>query len=294
MKGFILMNAYPRGEKFYTQSARIAQELNNLGVETDILKNGEIDFQIDGEGRVRCPAAKEYDFCVYLDKDKYFGYALEKCGLRLFNHAKQIELCDDKMTTYLALVGSGIPTLPTISAPLCYTPGVKPDPVFLQKLVLKLGFPMVVKTSYGSFGKGVYLVHGMPELQAISEKLLYVPHLYQQFAEGCKGQDIRIIVIGGKAVGGIMRQAEQGEFRSNVELGGKAVKIEPPPKYVSLAEKAAQALELDYCGVDLLETEKGPIVCEVNSNAFFEGFETATGLNIAGLYAKHILSSLEP
>ena len=89
---------------------------------------------------------------------------------------------------------------------------------------------MVVKTSYGSFGKGVYLVHGMSELQAISEKLLYVPHLYQQFAEGCKGQDIRIIVIGGKAVGGIMRQAEQGEFRSNVELGGKAVKIEPPPR----------------------------------------------------------------
>lgn len=287
------MNAYPRGEKFYTQSARIAEELKNLGVETDILKNGEIDFQIDGEGRVRCPEAKEYDFCVYLDKDKYLGYALERCGLRLFNRAGQIERCDDKMTTYLALVGSGIPTVPTISAPLCYTPGVKPDSAFLKKLVLKLGFPMVVKTSYGSLGNGVHLVHGMHELQEISEKFLYLPHLYQKFIDSSEGQDIRIIVIGGKAVGAIKRQAQAGEFRSNVELGGKAVKIEPPPKYIALAEKAAQTLELDYCGVDLLETEKGPIVCEVNSNAFFEGFERATGLNIARFYAKHILSSLE-
>ena len=90
------MNAYPGGEKFYTQSERIATELRNLGVETDIIKNGEFPLQFDTKGAICFSLAKEYDFCVYLDKDKYMGYALEKAGLRLFNGAKQVEICDDK------------------------------------------------------------------------------------------------------------------------------------------------------------------------------------------------------
>ena len=97
-----------------------------------------------------------------------------------------------------------------------------------------------------------------------------------------------MIVIGGKSVAAMERVAQEGEFRSNVELGGKGRVITLSETYAETAEKAAQVLGLDYCGVDILETENG-LICEVNSNAFFEGIESVTGVNVARAYAKHIL-----
>ena len=291
MRGIILINAYPNGEKFYTQAQRISMELELLGVETEIVKNGDLHFVIDEKG-VSCPKAEGVDFVVYLDKDKYLGYALESLGLRLFNGAEQVELCDDKITTYLALRNSGLRVIPTLPAPLCYTPNTKPNPDFLERVAKTFGFPLVVKTSYGSFGKGVQLVRGMPELKETAEKLLYTPHAYQKFIQSSFGKDLRVIVIGGKAVAAMQRNAKEGEFRSNIELGGSGIAIAAEKEYLSMAERAAKSLGLDYCGVDLLFTEEGPMLCEVNSNAFFGGIERVTGINIASIYAKYILSKL--
>ena len=89
------------------------------------------------------------------------------------------------------------------------------------------------------------------------------------------------------------RRAQEGEFRSNVELGGIGRKIELKKEYADAAELAAKTLGLEYCGVDLLVTKVGPMVCEVNSNAFFEGFEEALGLDVAAAYAKHILLTMK-
>ena len=291
MKGIILINAYPNGEKFYRQAERIQTELRLLGVETEIVKNGELSFLIDEKG-ISCPKAEKTSFVVYLDKDKYLGYALERLGLRLFNGAKQVEICDDKVTTYEALLGSGLKIVPTIPAPLCYTPNVQPSPIFLERVAETLGFPLVAKTSYGSLGKGVKLVRGMPELIKTEKEWLYTPHAYQKFIESSSGKDLRVIVVGGKAVGAMQRIAKEGEFRSNIELGGNGLPVTAEREYLQAAERAAQTLGLDYCGVDLLFTEEGPMLCEVNSNAFFEGMERVTGINIAGIYAKYIVSQL--
>ena len=291
MKGIILINAYPNGEKFYRQAKRIRAELQSLGVEAEIVKNGDLSFSIDEKG-VSCPKAAGANFVVYLDKDKYLGYALEGLGLRLFNGAKQIEVCDDKTTTYLTLLNSGLKIVPTIPAPLCYTPNVKPNVTFLQTVAEEFGFPLVAKTSYGSLGKGVRLVRGMPELIKTEEEWLYTPHAYQKFIESSSGRDLRVIVVGGKAVGAMERSAKKGEFRSNIELGGEGFAVKAEEAYLQAAEKAAKTLGLDYCGVDLLFTEEGPMLCEVNSNAFFEGMEKVTGINIAGIYAKYIVSKL--
>ena len=89
------------------------------------------------------------------------------------------------------------------------------------------------------------------------------------------------------------RRAQGDEFRSNVELGWVGVAVELPEAYKKAAELAATALGLDYCGVDLLETKAGPVLCEVNSNAFFEGFESATGINVAKSYAEHIVKEMQ-
>lgn len=293
MKALVIMNAYPNGEKFYHQSARIAEELQKLGVQTDVVKNGDLSFCVQANGELTFQNANCYDFAVYLDKDKYIGRALERQGIRLFNGAAQVEICDDKMLTYLALAEKNIPLAETISAPLCYTPNATPNVEFLQTVQENLGFPMVVKTSYGSLGKGVHLVHGRAELLEIAQKLLYQPHFYQRYIQSSRGQDIRVIVIGGKAIGGMQRTAQKGEFRSNVELGGVGSAAALDEEYIRLAETVAKTLKLDYCGIDLLHGEEGPIVCEVNSNAFFEGFEQVTGINVAKTYAEYMVKTMQ-
>ena len=291
MQGLIIINAYPNGEKFYRQAERIAEELRALGVETDVFRNGEVSAVVTAEGEVCALLPKNYAFAVYLDKDKYLGRLLEKTGLRLFNRAAAVEACDDKMTTYLALQGAGVPLVESIPAPLCYTPNASADTKFLKTVAETLGFPLVMKRSFGSFGMGVQLVHGMEELQKTEQENLYQPHFYQRFVSESAGRDIRVIVIGGKAVGAMERVANAGEFRSNIELGGTGKKIALDERYAQTAERAAKALGLDYCGVDLLQTGERGVVCEVNSNAFFEGLEATTGINIAQKYAQHILTT---
>lgn len=289
MKGLIVMNAYPRGEKFYRQSGRIAEELNALGVATDIKLNGEIAGLLTENAQAKAEIL-DYDFAVYLDKDKYLSRILEGAGLRLFNSSRAIETCDDKMLTYLALRNAGVKIPETISAPLCYTPNAIPQKTFLDR-VEELGYPLVSKTSYGSFGMGVSLVNNRKELEEREQELLYAPHFYQKFV-GEKGKDIRVIVIGGKAIASMERRAVGDEFRSNIELGGYGVKVELAQVYKETAEQVAKAIGLEYCGVDLLVGET-PIVCEVNSNAFFEGLECVTGVNVAKAYAEYIINTIK-
>lgn len=288
MQGLIIINAYPNGEKFIRQGERIAQELRALGAPTDVLRNGEV-YAVISSGKIETKLPKKYDFIVYLDKDKYLGKALEEKGYRLFNSASAVEICDDKVWTYFALKEAGVRVAKTIPAPLCYTPKTTPDEAFLQRVAEELSFPMVVKKSYGSFGAGVCLAQDFVQLKKIAAEFLHEPHCYQQFFAESAGKDIRVIVVGGKAVAAMERVAKEGEFRSNIELGGEGRRIDLPEEYAKTAEKTALALGLDYCGVDLLETEEGAVVCEVNSNAFFEGLEKTTGINVAKKYAKHIL-----
>ena len=84
------------------------------------------------------------------------------------------------------------------------------------------------------------------------------------------------------------RRAKEGEFRSNIELGGKGFPVRLTDGFREAAERAAKTLGLDYCGVDLLDSDGRPVLCEVNSNAFFEGIEQVTGVNVAAAYARHI------
>ncbi len=291
MKGLVIINAYPKGEKFYRQGERIAEELEKLGVKTEVKRNGSFLAATSSHGvTVRKDGVA---FAVYLDKDKYLGEMLEKAGLRLFNRPKAVAICDDKMTTFLSLIESGVKIPKTIAAPLCYTAGVKPDLAFLEAVAKELAFPLVAKKCYGSFGEAVKLVHGMPELKKIANEWLFTPHLFQEYIAESSGRDFRVIVVGGKAIGCMERTAQKGEFRSNIELGGQGRRAELTDEYRDTAELAAKTLGLDYCGVDLLESDRGPILCEVNSNAFFEGFEAVTGINVAKAYAEYIVETMK-
>lgn len=293
MKGLILVNAYTKSEHELNQPRRIQAELEGLGVKCELLRNDFVPAYISGyaSGGVRSDAASAYDFCVYLDKDPYCSHLLEKTGLRLFNSANAVEVCDDKMRTHIALAGI-VPMPKTVASPLCYTEHAPVSEQFLSQTEQLLGYPVVVKECYGSLGKGVYLAHERKELELLAAKLQRVPHLYQQFIAESTGTDLRVIVIGGKAVAA-MRRISQGDFRSNAELGGRGEAAQLTPECRQVAERAAQALGLDYCGVDLLLSANGPMVCEVNSNAFFGTFERVTGINVARMYAEYIIDAMK-
>lgn len=287
MEAVILTNAYSRLEHALYQSERLKEELEKRGVKTDILKNNFFATSISDNGDA-LSCLKKYSFCIYLDKDKYTSFLLEKTGMRLFNRHDAIEACDDKMTTFIRLANNGINMPHTLPGLLCYDPNEQIAEATLDKVEREIGYPVIVKTSYGSLGKGVYKVDNRKELKDVAEQLKCVPHLFQRFVSSSYGKDIRVCVIGGKYVAA-MERCSDGDFRSNLELGGTGKAITPPNEVIQMCEKVADILNLDYCGVDVLYGEHGYYICEVNSNAFFRGLETATGVNIAKLYCEHIL-----
>lgn len=290
MKGLILNNAYYQTPTTRYQGDRLAAELEKLGVLTDILKNDFFGAKIE-DGRL-ITLAEKYDFCIYLDKDKYLSYALEKSGLRLFNSHAAIQACDDKALTFLQLANCQIPMPKTLPGLLCYDPTARVSADTCEVLERELGYPMIAKHCFGSLGKFVYKIDNRPQLESMCEQLKCTPHLFQKYISESAGKDIRVIVIGGEPVAAMKRQSK-GDFRSNIELGGVGTPVEIDEKLHTLCQKVANLLQLDYCGIDILYGKNGYLLCEVNSNAFFGGIEGVTGINIAKLYAEHIVKSIK-
>lgn len=289
MKGLILNNAYYETPTTRYQGDRLAAELSKLGVLTDVIKNDFFGAKID-DGKLN-NAITGYDFCIYLDKDKYVSYAIEKCGVRLFNSHAAIEACDDKAVTFLYLANCGVPMPKTLPGLLCYDPSARVSEGTYDILEQELGYPMVVKQCFGSLGKFVYKVDSRAQLEKLCEELKCVPHLFQQFVKESEGRDIRVICVGGKAVAAMQRKSTT-DFRSNIELGGVGTPVEIDGDLRALCERVANLLELDYCGIDVLYGMDGYSLCEVNSNAFFGGIERVTGINVASHYAQYIVDTI--
>jgi ribosomal protein S6--L-glutamate ligase len=152
------------------------------------------------------------------------------------------------------------------------------------------GAPVVIKLLEGTQGIGVILAPEMKVAEAIIETLHSTKQnvLIQQFIAESKGRDIRALVVGDRVVGAMRRSAKGDEFRSNVHRGGSVEAIQLSPEYESTAVRAAQIMGLRVAGVDMLESNAGPMVMEVNSSPGLEGIERATELDIAGAIIDYI------
>ncbi|MBE7081199.1 MAG: RimK family alpha-L-glutamate ligase [Clostridiales bacterium] len=288
-QGIIVINPYKIPKESVHQANRLKDELEQLGVSVNIVTDTFLRNFI-AENKIQTEL-KGIDFVIYLDKDKYQSEILEGLGIRLFNSHKAVRVCDDKGTTYLALLNSGLNIPKTIFGALCYNKDMPIDTKWAKKIAESLGYPLIIKESFGSMGKGVYLANNLDELIEVMEKVKLKPHLFQEHV-GEPGVDVRVIVIGGKAVCAMERRNDT-DFRSNVAQGGYGKKITLDGEFKKSAEKCALVLGLDYCGVDLLYgKDNKPYVCEVNSNAFISGIEKVTGFNVAKAYAEHIISCL--
>ena len=289
MKGIILTNAYVNTGDIAFQPNRLKEEFERLNVDIDVLPNDFFPISVEN-GNIN-NSLYNYDFCIFLDKDKYVLKAIEKCGMPIYNAYEPITACDDKMLTFLELANNGIPMPKTIPGLLCFDEKATVKQSVIDKIIESLGLPVIVKECFGSLGKGVHLAKTREELVEICNKVKSKPHLFQEFVSSSYGKDVRVIVVGNEVVGAILR-VSNGDFRSNISSGGHGEPFELTQEIKDLALKIAKLLNLKYCGMDFLIGKDGPLVCEVNSNAFFKGFEQVTGINVAKKYAEFILKDL--
>jgi ribosomal protein S6--L-glutamate ligase len=152
------------------------------------------------------------------------------------------------------------------------------------------GVPLVVKLLEGTQGLGVVLAENKKVATSLIEAFygLKARIIVQEFIAEAHGSDIRVLVVDGRVVGAMIRQAPEGEFRSNLHRGGYAKLVELTQEEEATAIKAAQHMELGVAGVDLLRSNRGPLIIEVNSSPGLEGIETATGNNIAGKIIEYL------
>ncbi len=152
------------------------------------------------------------------------------------------------------------------------------------------GTPLVIKLLEGTQGIGVVLAETKSAASSVIEAFMGLKAniLVQEFIKEAGGADIRCFVVGGKVVASMKRQGQEGEFRSNIHRGGSANLIRITPEERSTAVRAAKTMGLNVCGVDLLRSNHGPVVMEVNSSPGLQGIEGATGKDIATMIIQFI------
>lgn len=293
-KGWLIYNGGLTSDKFMEINYWYKEVAQTKGITLKLIKNNEIYSMIANESMIKMDVdLGRPDFVLFLDKDIRLAKQLEKLGYNLFNKAEVIALCDDKILTHQALSNKGIKMPKSIISPMMFQGTKEANHDFVDFVEKELGYPLVVKEAFGSFGQQVYLVESRGQLIEKRKELLYTPHLYQEFIRSSKGRDVRLQVVGDQVVASVLRTSDL-DFRANVTNGGKMHQFEPPESFVEMAIKAAQIIGVDFAGVDLLfgESEE-PIICEINSNAHIKNIYHCTGVDVAEHIFDHILRQVK-
>lgn len=213
------------------------------------------------------------------ESDLYPVLVLETVGLPVLNGYAALRVCRDKAQTYLHLKSAGVPFPDTMWLAGAWTP---------EQVEAHCGPPPhIVKVANGSQGEGVVLSESWRSLSSIvgAMRAVGAAVLVQRFLAESEGRDTRVLVVGGKAVGAAVRSAQApDEFRSNLHLGGQATVVELTSRQREVAEAAVACLGLEVAGVDLLESQGGPVVVEVNGSP---GYEASPA------FVKHVWDHLE-
>ncbi|MFC5526363.1 30S ribosomal protein S6--L-glutamate ligase [Rhodanobacter ginsengisoli] len=222
----------------------------------------------------------------------FYGLAVlrqfEMMGVYPLNESVGIGRSRDKLRSMQLLARDGIGLPVTAFAH---------DPKQTEEVLDVVGnAPVVIKLLEGTQGIGVVLADTPRSAKSVVEAFrgANVNILVQEFIKEAGGADIRALVIGGKVVAAMQRQGAAGEFRSNLHRGGSARSIKITPEERSTAIRAAKAMGLNVCGVDMLRSNHGPVVMEVNSSPGLEGVEKATGIDVAGQIIEFIERNAKP
>lgn len=285
MQGWLVVNAFYNSTKLTDIYNMLQASCAACGMQLDVRTTSDI---VAPFGK---PIVDKPDFAVFWDKDIVCARRLESQGMPVFNCARAIELCDNKILTAETLCGR-VPMPDTVAAPKTFEGVGYNNLGFLQKAAETLGLPMVIKEAYGSYGKQVYLAETMEQAAEIVTKIGWKDFLLQRYIGAHKGTDIRINVVGGTVTSAMLRH-NPDDFRSNVSNGGTGTAYRFTQQQADVALRACRALGLDFGGVDiLLDSDDNPLVCEVNSNPHFLSTLAATGDDLSLHIAQHIKNRL--
>ena len=270
---------------------RLRQEAQKLGIQCDVINPLDCQVVIDGPSSrilVGSTPIPHYDAVLPRIGASITDYGLavvrhfEAMKMKVVNRAQAIGDSRDKLRSLQILIQAGIAVPPSV---LTRTPrGIR------MAVGIVNGLPTVLKVLRGSQGVGVMIVNSPESLGSVLDTLRSLDQdvlLQKYIAEGA-GTDYRVFVIGGKVVATMERKAAAGEFRANIHRGGAGRTIQLPKNFERTAIRAAKVLGLEIAGVDLIPSDQGPLVLEVNSSPGFEGIEAATGLNIAKQIIQHL------
>lgn len=264
---------------------RFRETADRLGVELEILKPQDFELVVGTKrGWDVCHRIRKLDRPDFIiprtgAESCYFTLAVlrhfERQGVGMVNGPDAIACVADKLHTMQLLTSEGVPIPRTILGKF---------PVDVDLVERELGFPVVVKTLKGTRGRGVLLCDNRSQFDDLASLLdgtkPGADFIFQRYIRASHGRDARLLVVGDKVIAAMERRSRDGNFKSNVSLGGEALAFEPPPEMADLALKVASILGLDVAGVDILFDEDGYRVCEANSSPGFQGLEKACGVDV--------------
>lgn len=222
----------------------------------------------------------------------FFGTAVlrqfEMMGVYPLNESVAISRSRDKLRSHQLLARKGIGLPVTVFAHSTSR---------AEEIVEMLGgAPVIIKLLEGTQGIGVVLGETPGAAKSMIQAFggLKANILVQEFIKEAGSSDIRCLVVGDKVVASMMRKGAEGDFRSNLHRGGAAMTVKITPEERSVAVRAAQVMGLNVCGVDMLRSNHGPVVMEVNSSPGLEGVEKATGKDVAGAIIGFLEKNAKP
>lgn len=280
-----------RGPRLYS-TRRLVQEAKSRGIDVEVtdpmkfslfVDDGAIDIHYSGEPFT-------HDAVI-----PRIGHSITKHGVAVLRHMEQLGIWTansgqgilqsrDKLHASQILARNKIPVPKTTYVRDIID--VEPAIDFVG------GLPVVIKVTQGTQGQGVFLRHTVHESRSLIQGLLLTGKavLVQEYIAESHGKDIRALVVGDRVVAAMRRKARGREFRSNYHLNGTVEKVEISEEFEEQAVRAARVLGLNVAGVDLLESNNGPLVLEVNSSPGLEGIEKASGVNVAGAIIDYVMS----
>ena len=286
MNGWLIVNGFLGSQKFNELYGYLSRAAERHSITLEIKTSDSFTVPM---GEMICKDTRP-DFVLFWDKDIHLARRMEAEGIRLFNSADAIEICDNKILTAAALSGK-IATPKTVISPKTFE-GVGYNSLnFVENATRVLGLPMIIKEAYGSFGAQVYLAEALVDAKNIINSLGHKDFIMQEFISESTGRDVRVNVVGGKVVSAMERYNET-DFRSNISNGGNMKKIVLTPEIEAIAVKAAEIIGLDFAGVDVLFGKNGPIVCEVNSNPHFKSSLECTGVDMSERIMDYIAENM--
>ncbi len=280
-----------RGPELYS-TRRLATEAENAGWAVQILDPLSLSVVVEDNGgkiyhrgwQVECEAVLPRIGYSITRRGVAIVRQFEQMGVLVLNKSLSILRSRDKLIACQMLSEMRVPV------PITAQVGAWED---ADRAVKRVGgAPCVVKSTEGTHGSGVFLVNSPRHARQLVSQMLErgMRPLVQEYIEESHGCDIRAFVVGDEVVASMRRKAHGREFRSNFHLGGSVSNFDLTDEQKRIAIKTAQTIGLDVAGVDMLESNRGPLVLEVNSSPGLEGIEGATKVNVASMVAKLIIS----